>query len=216
MRVFVTGGTGVLGRRLVPLLQQAGHEVTAPRHADLDLEDPKAVRDALHGVDVAYHLATRIVVGADAANPSRWAENDRLRGVVTDLLVNAALANSVQALVYPSITFLYPPDGPADEESPWRSDSAALRSSELAEQAVVRFAQGGGRGVILRFGLLWGPDAATPAPDGRFGATIHVDDAAAALLAGLELPSGIYNAVSDGQRVSNAKLKQASNWRPRS
>jgi len=29
MRVFLTGVTGVVGRRLVPLLQNAGHEVTA-------------------------------------------------------------------------------------------------------------------------------------------------------------------------------------------
>jgi hypothetical protein len=34
-------------------------------------------------------------------------------------------------------------------------------------------------------------------------------------MAALELPSGVYNALSDGQRVSNAKLKQASGWRPR-
>jgi nucleoside-diphosphate-sugar epimerase len=29
MRVFVAGGTGVLGRRLVPQLVSRGHEVTA-------------------------------------------------------------------------------------------------------------------------------------------------------------------------------------------
>ena len=29
MRVFVAGGTGVIGRRLVPLLVAAGHQVTA-------------------------------------------------------------------------------------------------------------------------------------------------------------------------------------------
>ena len=215
MKVFVTGGTGVLGRRLIPLLRDAGHEVSAPRHAELNLEDGAALRDALRGVDAAYHLATRIVTGAAAGSPGAWAENDRLRGIVTDLLVDAAVEQGVQALVYPSITFLYPAEGPVDEETPWGSNAAALRSSEVAEQAIQRFAGTGRRGVIVRFGLFWGPDAATTAPDDRFGATIHVDDAAAALLAALDLPSGIYNAVSDGHRVSNAKLKQASAWRPR-
>ena len=215
MKVFVTGGTGVLGRRLVPLLRDAGHDVSAPRHADLDLEDPAALQDALRGMDAAYHLATRIVTGSAAADATAWSENDRLRGIVTDLVVNAAIGKGVQTIVYPSITFLYPAEGSVDEESPWGSKAAALRSSEIAEQAIQRFAATGRRGVIVRFGLFWGPDAATTEPDGRFGATIHVDDAAAALLAALELPSGIYNAVSDGQFVSNAKLKSASDWRPR-
>jgi nucleoside-diphosphate-sugar epimerase len=215
VKVFVTGGTGVLGRRLIPLLQDAGHEVSAPRHADLDLEDRDALIEALRGVDAAFHLATRIITGPDAGDATRWAENDRLRGIVTDLMVDAAIEDGVQALIYPSITFLYPAEGAVDEETPWRSDSASLRSSEIAERAVQRFANRGGRGVILRFGLFWGPDAGTTTPNDRMGATIHVDDAASALLSGLGLASGIYNAVSDGQRVSNGKLKQASGWRPR-
>jgi nucleoside-diphosphate-sugar epimerase len=215
MKVLITGGTGVIGRRLIPLLQNEGHEVTAPRHADLDLEDPSAVSQALEGIDAVYHLATRIVTGERARDGASWSENDRLRGIVTDLLVDAALAQGVQAFIYPSITFLYPAEGPADESTHWGSDADALRSSEVAEKAVERFTEGGGRGVIVRFGLFWGPDAATTSPDERFGATIHLDDAASAMVEALTLPSGVYNAVSDGQRISNAKLKKASGWRPR-
>jgi uncharacterized protein YbjT (DUF2867 family) len=33
MKVFVTGATGVIGRRVVPLLLQAGHEVSAAIHS---------------------------------------------------------------------------------------------------------------------------------------------------------------------------------------
>jgi len=214
MKVFITGGTGIMGRRLIPLLQQAGHEVTAPGHSDLDLEDRTAVQDALRGMDAAYHLATRIVSGPRTSEPGVWTENDRLRGIVTDLLVDAAIEEGVQTFVYPSITFLYPSEGPVDEETPWRSDAPALRSSEIAEVAVKRFAAAGRRGVIVRFGLFWGPDAGSTEPNPRLGATIHVDDTAPALVAALDLPSGVYNATSDGQRVSNAKLKQASAWRP--
>ena len=32
MRIFVTGATGVIGRRVVPLLLREGHEVTAVAH----------------------------------------------------------------------------------------------------------------------------------------------------------------------------------------
>ena len=35
MRIFLAGGTGVIGRRLVPQLVQAGHQVTVmTRHTD--------------------------------------------------------------------------------------------------------------------------------------------------------------------------------------
>jgi nucleoside-diphosphate-sugar epimerase len=215
MKIFITGGTGVLGRRLIPLLQEAGHEVSAPRHADLDLEDSAALREALQGVDVAYHLATRIATGARAGDATLWAENDRLRGVVTDLIVDAAIDRGIKSLIYPSISFLYPASGSANEETAWGSNNPTLRSSEIAERAVQRFDGDGRRGVIVRFGLFWGPDTASAEPDERFGATIHVDDAATALVAAHSLPGGIYNATSDGQRVSNEKLKAASDWRPR-
>ena len=36
-RVFVTGGGGFLGRCLVPLLKQKGHEVDAPSSSECDL-----------------------------------------------------------------------------------------------------------------------------------------------------------------------------------
>jgi nucleoside-diphosphate-sugar epimerase len=37
MRLLITGGTGVLGRVLLPLAEDAGHEVFAPGRRDLDL-----------------------------------------------------------------------------------------------------------------------------------------------------------------------------------
>ena len=61
MRIFVTGGTGVLGRALVPLLRDAGHDVAAPTRAAVDLlADPEGVRSAVVGAGAVYHLATRI------------------------------------------------------------------------------------------------------------------------------------------------------------
>ena len=104
MKVFITGGTGIMGRRLIPLLRSQGHEVTAPRHADLNLEDAGALKEALRGMDAAYHLATRIVSGQRTAEPGAWTENDRLRGIVTDLLVDAALEQGVRRLCHVSST----------------------------------------------------------------------------------------------------------------
>ena len=142
MKVFITGGTGVIGRRLIPLLREAGHEVVAPRHSELNLEDRAALSEALDGVNAAYHLATRIATGARAGDPALWAENDRLRGIVTDLIVDAAIDRGVQTLIYPSITFLYPASGPATEDTPWHTDDPTRQSSEIAEGAVQRFRWG--------------------------------------------------------------------------
>jgi nucleoside-diphosphate-sugar epimerase len=69
--------------------------------------------------------------------------------------------------------------------------------------------------VVLRLGLLDGPGTGNDEPDDRFGATLHVEDAARALVAALGAPSGIYNVVRDGERVSNRRFRDASGWRPR-
>jgi hypothetical protein len=46
------------------------------------------------------------------------------------------------------------------------------------------------------------------------GATLHVADAARALLSSLTLPSGIYNVCRDGERISNGRFTHAAGWHP--
>lgn len=213
MRILVTGGSGVLGRQLIPLLTEAGHDVSAPRHAELDLYDPAAVRDALEGVGAVYHLATRIPSAATREQPGAWDENDRLRAEATRVLVDVALDAGAASFILPSVTFVYPAEGPADEETP-ATPAANLGSMIAAEVQCRRFADAGRRGVVLRLGLLWGPGTGSDAPFQRYGATLHVADAGAALKAALDVPSDVYNVVSDGQRVSNARFKAASGWQP--
>lgn len=204
----------MLGRSLLPLLADAGHEVIAPGSRDLNLFDPDAVRAAVEGADAIYHLATRIPPPERAIESAAWDENDRLRSVASRLLVDVALATDTAVYIQPSVTFIYPAEDAVDESTPI-DPSARLGSMVVAETETQRFTDAGHRGVVLRLGLLWGPHTGSDAPNDRYGATLHVDDAGTALLAALDAPSGIYNVVSDAQRVSNALFKRTTGWSPR-
>src|SRR5262245_36752932 len=95
MKIFVTGATGVIGRRAVPLLLARGHSVTAlVRQAsqsslsahdrlatvDVDLFDRQALKRAVAGHDAVINLATHIP-GTSWKMLFRpfWRLNDRIR-----------------------------------------------------------------------------------------------------------------------------------------
>jgi nucleoside-diphosphate-sugar epimerase len=214
MRLMVTGGTGVLGRALRPLAEDAGHELAMPAHEELDLFDPVAVADAVRGVDGVLHLATRIRTLDQVSDLDAWRENDRLRADASRILVDAAIAAGVEVYVQPTVTFVYPPGEPASEDTPVGEVLPILRSALVAEEQTESFARAGGRGVVLRFGLLDGPGTWYDEPMGDFGATLHISDAGRALLEALSLPSGIYNVCRDGERVSAERFTRAAGWQP--
>ncbi|HTX08862.1 MAG TPA: NAD-dependent epimerase/dehydratase family protein [Solirubrobacteraceae bacterium] len=214
MRLLVTGGSGVLGRALAPVARAAGAELLAPTRRELDLFDPVAVAHATRGVDAVLHLATRIQPLEQLDNPEAWRDNDRLRAEASRVLVDAALCANVATYVQPTVTFVYPREGLVSEDTPITDVSEILRSALTAERETDRFAQSGRRGIVLRLGLLDGPGTGHDAPVRALGATLHVADAARALLAALALPSGIYNVCRDGERVSNRRFTDAAGWHP--
>ena len=167
---------------------------------------------ALQGVDAVCHLATRIPPPEAQGLPGAWHENDRLRQEASRILVDAAIKNAVRVFVQPSATFVYP-EGPADEDTPI-ADNERLISALEAERQTDRFTAAGGCGVVLRLRLLWGSTTGQDEPDDRYGATLHISDAGSALFAALDVPAGLYNVVSDGGRISNARFKAATDWRP--
>lgn len=214
MRLLITGGSGVLGRALRPLAEAAGHELRVPGRAELDLFDALAVGAAARDIDAMLHLATRIPSLEQMEVPDAWRENDRLRRAASAVLVEAALAADVATYVQPTVTFVYPAEGPVSENTPLRDVPANLRSALVAEQQTARFAQAGRRGVVLRLGLLDGPGTGNDHPVRGLGATLHVVDAARALIAALTVPSGIYNVCRDGERVSNHRFSLVTAWHP--
>jgi nucleoside-diphosphate-sugar epimerase len=214
LRLFVTGASGVIGAALLPLVEAAGHEVRAPAHREVDLYDPASVVPAVSGCDAILHLATRIPPLEQFDQPEAWRENDRLRTEAVRVLVDAGIQAGVGTFVQPTVTFVYPGDARADEDTPVGDVAPNLRSTLVAERETARFAAAGRRGVVLRFGLLDGPGTGNDRPYSLYGTTLHVADAATALLAALTLPSGVYNICRDGERVSNERFARATGWSP--
>jgi nucleoside-diphosphate-sugar epimerase len=119
MRVFVAGGTGVLGRRLVPQLVARGHQVTAtttsPAKLDLleQLGAEAVVMDGLDAVSVGEAVAAarpdaivHQMTGLSEAHAGKlnlrkadrfFATTNRLRSEGTDHLLAAAAATGVSS-----------------------------------------------------------------------------------------------------------------------
>ena len=204
----------MLGQALRPLAESAGHELAMPGREELDLFDPSAVADAVRGVDGVLHLATRIRSLEQVSDPDAWRENDRLRADASRILVDAAIAAGAEVYIQPTVTFVYPPDGPASEDRPVGEILPILRSALAAEQETERFARAGGRGVVLRFGLLDGPGTWFDQPMGDFGATLYVSDAGRALLSALSLPSGITTSAVPGSVCRPSASPRPPGWHP--
>jgi nucleoside-diphosphate-sugar epimerase len=238
MRVFVTGATGVLGRRAVPLMLEAGHEVTAvgrspekraqlerlgARAINLDLFDPEAVRRAVRGAEAICNLATAVPkTEIGTFLPWSWHGMDRIRHQVSEANTGR-FTRSGGAGVVLRFGFLY---GPGDGMT-------------------LKLIEGVRRGWFALFGQ----------PDGFCSWSEH-GDTARAVVAALGVPAGVYNVVEDepmrrrelasglaralsvrpprllprwatplggvvgetigrSLRISNEKLRRAGGWSPR-
>lgn len=185
-----------------------------PAREELDLFDSAAVAHAVRDADAVLHLATRIPSADQFADPEVWRANDLLRTDAARILAEAAITGGVSVYVQPTVAFVYPPDGPVSEDTQLGDVPPGLHSALVAEQQAERFARAGGRGVVLRMGLLDGPGTGEYPQMADYGATLHVSDAGRALLSALSVPSGIYNVCRDGERVSNERFALVAGWRP--
>jgi nucleoside-diphosphate-sugar epimerase len=175
MRIFMTGATGVIGRRALPQLVQR-HAVTVALHTEsarkvieatgaqcavVDLFDPAGLERAMTGHDTVINLATHIPSSAFKMMFKRnWEENHRIRTAGVRNLVDVAIACGVTRFLQESFAPAYPDCG--DE---WIDESTPLdpppfhRSIVEAEAAVTELAEANRTGVILRFALFYGPDS---------------------------------------------------------
>jgi nucleoside-diphosphate-sugar epimerase len=175
MNIFIAGGTGAIGRFLVPLLVNAGHKVVAltrSPHSTLRLEKMGAVPVvgdvydqarlarlvAESEADVVMHQLTAF--GTTAGDP--YTETIRVRIEGTRNLVAAARAASARRFIAQSISFMCSPygSGLTDEETPLYLDSLpAVRGLAEAIASLERqtLEANGVSGTVLRYGWFFGP-----------------------------------------------------------
>jgi nucleoside-diphosphate-sugar epimerase len=185
MRVFVTGGTGLLGRNIVEELIARGHFVTTlVRRADAgrllrpeavlvkgDLRDVGTFENHLADHHVLVHAGAcygEFYRGGSGALP----EKTNVRGTAS--LLEAAERRGIRNIVYVSSAAVLDAGGGArvNEDSPYadHADDPYFRSKVEAEKAVLAFARATPalRLVLILPTVMLGPGDAGPTPTGAF------------------------------------------------
>ena len=184
MRVFVAGGTGALGRRLVPQLVARGHQVTATTtgrgkvgllermgaHAVvMDGLDAASVGEAVAAArpDSIVHQMTAISQAhagkPDMKHMDRWfAITNRLRTEGTDHLLAAAEASDVTHVVaqsYAAWNGIRSGGWVKSEDEPLDPMTGTVAEPGMAAIAHLEDAVVTAGGAVLRYGWLYGPGA---------------------------------------------------------
>jgi nucleoside-diphosphate-sugar epimerase len=223
MKIFLAGATGAIGRLLLPLLVQAGHEVagttrSAAKSGEIATAGGRPVvvnaleREAVFSALRAERPSVVINQMTDLAGRD-FAANTRLRMEGSRNLVDAALDVGVQRMIAESIAWMYVAGtGPAREAEPLDfgapdARGRAVAAVESLEQTVAEIPVS----IVLRYGILYGPstwyarDGLTTeqvrrgeiAADDAITSFVHVADAAQAAVQALAWPSGPVNIVDD-------------------
>lgn len=180
MKVFVAGATGVIGRRLVPALVSAGHDVTGTSRSAQGVEsiialggegvvmdglDPSRVRSVVVAAEpeVMIHQLTSIKTFDSKNFDASLAVTNRLRTEGTDNLLVAAIAAGASGFIAQSFTGWTNEriGGPVKSEQdpldafPSKSATESLDAIGHLESIVT----GANRleGLVVRYGNLYGP-----------------------------------------------------------
>lgn len=175
MHIFITGASGLLGRALVPLLQEGGHSVTGLARSDATRAMLHAMRVtplagqgndvqqlylALSGVDAIVHLATALPSDAEAIEDG-WRHSDDVMVVLLRNLIAAGVRAGVRTYLFPSLYAVYGDHGDewVSEDTPATPSpllEAYARAEGLLHQAAEEYYV---TGIVLRMGLVYSEDA---------------------------------------------------------
>ena len=244
MKTTVTGGAGFIGSHLVARLVRDGHDVVvlddlstgdeaavhpAARLLTGDVCDTDAVRTALAGSEVVFHLAAHRAIARSIDDP---AGTDRTNSQGTVTVLQGAVDAGVRRVVYASSSSVYgdAPVTPVREDAPTVPVSPYAVSKLAGEHYCRVFGELYGiETVALRYFNVYGPGQPS---DGRYATVIplflgallsgrrpvvfgdgslardftYVDDVIAATVAAATRPAGrVYN-VGAGEPASLLEL----------
>ena len=233
MRILLAGATGAIGKRLVPLLIDAGHDVVGTTRsrskadtlrvsgvepAIVDVFDARELSRMMLSIrpELVIHQLSDLPPGLDAARMAEGIRhNARMRKVGTQNLVAAAVDSGAHRLIAHSIAWGYAPGPePHSEDDPLDIFAQGTRAITVEGVAILEqltLSSPPLEGVVLRYGHLYGPgtgaDAASQAP------TLHVDAAAAAALLAIDhARPGIYNIAEPSNYLSTDKARSELAW----
>ena len=174
MKIFITGATGVLGKRVVKLLIEQNHAVAALARSDANISllnslhaeprrgnlfDTNQMIALAKDCQAILHLATQIPK-LPAPKKDDWKMNDRIRIEGTRNMVNAALANKIRIFIQQSVTFIYGSrnDFEVDAKTPVSAVQSGTLQSVIEMEKIVREKLNPDY-VIARFGRFYSSDS---------------------------------------------------------
>lgn len=181
--------------------------------ARVSIYDRAELAAHIAGHDVVVNLASALPPPSRFMLKSAWSECGRVRTQGSAALIDAALSVGVTRVVQESVVMIYRDgaDQIIDEQWPTERYPIAV-GNHAAEANAHRMSASGAAAVVLRFGLFYGPGAAHSEQimawarrhvafrAGRahsYLSSIHLADAANAVVAALSSAPGIYNVVDD-------------------
>lgn len=220
MRVFLTGGSGFLGRALIRRLVAEGHSVRAIARSESsaarvralgaepvpgDLDDADALQAGMKGCDAVIHAA------AHTEEWGRYEDFHRINVAGTERVLAAARAEGVSRFVHVSSESVLaggPPIVNADETWPRPARAVGLYplTKGMAEERVLAANSPELATIVVRPRFIWGKDDTSLLPklveavqNGRFkwigggrylSSTCHVENACEGILLAAEKGRG--------------------------
>lgn len=148
MKVFVTGGSGLLGRACVRVLREHGCDLLSPTHQELELTDFEAVEQwmCVEQPDVIVHCA--------AQRKPDFCESESPEVMALNIEVPAFLARFNRPLIHLSTDYVFSgTNAPYEWDAQRRPLNAYGRQKAMAEARIEDLPHV----VILRVPILYGP-----------------------------------------------------------